>query len=165
MNDQLRQSEFEQVSAYFDGQMTAEQAQAFEQTLSQRPDLAKALNQLRRLDQAMDSWKVPAGDADLACRVLAGVRRSRTVTPVILRLVRWGGAVAAAAAIVVAALVWTAPEKAVKPGEPVAGNPPAGEVVEDLCVRNLDMIENYQVLVDFDTLEAIDRIESETGEL
>jgi anti-sigma factor RsiW len=165
MNEKLTQSEFLDVQAYFDGEMPEAQARAFRDRLQARPDLARALAQLEQLDGALDGWTVPAADADLARRVVNRVRARTARSVPLVRLLRWGGTLAAAAAVVVAALLWFAPSSQ-PPSDPPGAQKPGQTVevsVEQLCVQDYGLVENYQVLVNFETLEEIDRLEAEGG--
>ena len=161
MREHLTQPELEQLSAFFDGELPADQAEAFERRLEAEPRLQRALAQMKALDAALDAWQVPAAAADLPERVLASVRRKTRQSPVILRLVRWAGAAAAAAAVIVGAIRWMGPKDTPRDAGQVVQNEPA---VEDaLIVRHLDFFENYEVLANLETLEAIEQIEDGEG--
>lgn len=73
MSELLRQSDFEALSAWFDGELSADAAAEVERHIQQDPVWRQAANDLRSLHEALDSYTVPAGEPGLAQRILAGI--------------------------------------------------------------------------------------------
>jgi anti-sigma factor RsiW len=163
MNHNIRQSDIEALSAWLDGELPAAEAERMSRRVQDEPALAAACQELRAIDAALDFWPAPPPPADLARRIkdrAAGERRPRGI----YRLVRWSAGVAAAAAVFVAALVWSPwRSETPAPGERMT-QAPAAETgqVEEFVVKNFDFFQDYDVVVNMETLDEIERLE-ETG--
>jgi anti-sigma factor RsiW len=178
MTYQLEQSDFDDLSAWLDGELAADRAAEVGRLVAEDPAWLAAHEELRAVDAALGDWPAPQPRADLAERVIqhcraAGRRRQ------VVRVAAWLAPAAAAAAIlliVVAAMNRTTPT----PPEghvPVAEKPIEAELdhseafrnvpkreraeLQEVLIENLSFFSNYDVLEDFDTLEAIDRIEEQ----
>jgi len=74
MNEQLKQSEFEELSAWLDGELSAERSAEVERHVREDVAWARAAAELRAIHEAMDGVETPpAPDAGLARRIIAGV--------------------------------------------------------------------------------------------
>ena len=78
MTRSLSQSELEQLSAYFDGELPAEEAARIQSLIATDSAWAEALGDLQALDTAMDVYTAAQAQADLAGRIIAAARRERT---------------------------------------------------------------------------------------
>jgi anti-sigma factor RsiW len=163
MDEQLRQADWDKLSAYLDGELGAEQAEQVRRRTQSNPAWAEALAGLRSVDDLLDAWEAPPAPPELAERIVraAGRPRGRVLT---WRRVLTG---AAAAAAVVAIAIGLG-RQAVRPGpepEKVADRseapaaPMTREELDAFAVENLGFFKDYDVLTDFDTLEAIERVE------
>lgn len=98
----------ELLHAYFDGELSAEEAARFERALATDPVLAARLRELKSLDDALDVLPGHAATPAFGDRVLVRARRARRG-----RIVTLLAPLAAAAAVLVAVLL--APEMEVNP--------------------------------------------------
>lgn len=94
----------ELLSAWYDGELTDADAQTVSKLVDSDPLWSQAASELSALDNMLDSWQAPACSADLATRISQQVAQTRK--PVVLRLARWIAPVAAAAAVVLAAVLF-----------------------------------------------------------
>ncbi|MHC4819239.1 MAG: anti-sigma factor family protein [Planctomycetota bacterium] len=99
----------ELLHAYFDGELSAEEAARFERALATDPTLAARLRELKGLDDALDILPGHAATPAFGDRVLVRARRARRG-----RIVTLLAPLAAAAAVLVAVLL--APESEVNGG-------------------------------------------------
>ncbi len=174
----LEQSEIEQIHAFLDGELPAEQAEPVAARIERDPTFSAEANAYRQLDAFLDTWQAPPLRRDLTQAILARTARKREV-PAWVRVL---APVAAAAMIFV--VVWgfhaVGGSETGTPGRtPIVtnngsnadtgGKTPlqkelAGLSAEDqFVVENLDLFVNYEILSSFETLEAIERLESGTG--
>lgn len=181
MNHELTQGEFEDLSAWLDGELSAEGARKVERLVREDAAWSRAAAELKATDRALDAWTVPAPTADLSERIIesCSARRRRTIA------LRWIAAGAAVAALVVAAVALTYVARRGEPtpsddriarqddGAPTNGAlqdapPSPGANVVDarlegvspkdrFVVENLDFFRNYDVLVNLETIEAVER--------
>lgn len=172
--EKLGQSDLDLISAWLDGELDDRQARQVAAKVAADPAWAAEADALRRLDGLLDAWQAPPLRRDLSSAILARTRRP-------LRLPGWARALAplaAAAAIFAAATVFRAPSPTPPPAGGVAGiDTPAqpefdaqvdkllAEVPEEdrLLVKNLDILADYDVLVSFETLQALDRLAQRQG--
>ncbi len=101
MTRSLSQSELEQLSAYFDGELPAEEAARIQSLIATDSAWAEALGDLQALDTAMDVYTAAPAQADLAGRIIAAARRERTGSNLTIKLVKYLAPLAAAAAAIV----------------------------------------------------------------
>jgi anti-sigma factor RsiW len=171
--DKLSAEQYELVSAYLDGALSEAQSAELARRITDDPAWAAAAADFRRLDSLLDTWPAPPLQRDLTDAILAQAHARR-------KLPGWVGALAplaAAAAIAVAAWAWHLAGPAT-PGAPAGGvvagandnlPPEAREVVsridpaDQFVVENLDLLQDYTVLEDFATLQAIDRLQANQG--
>jgi len=176
-DERLNPAQWEDLSAWLDGQLPPAEAERVERLVADAPAWQRAARQLRAAEAALEAYQAPTPAADLPERILRGVaaaerRRRRWV---------WAGRVAAplaaAAAILLAVLLWY-PAQTTTPAEP--GSPPAlaagegpalpgqqkvDQVLQGIrqedrfVVENLDFFEDYDVVANFEVLQAIDRLE------
>ena len=104
MNGELKQDDFEGLSAWMDGELDAEQAERIAREVESDPVWGGAYRELLVLDETMDAWEAPAVPPDLTGRIL-GYAKARPITGA-RRLVRWLAPAAAAAACVIAVLLF-----------------------------------------------------------
>ena len=174
MRQELKQSESEDLSAWFDGELTDERKGEVERLVATDPLWGQAHRQLISLHEFLDSCTIPADGraaisaarVDLAERIVRNVRRAVRSRRLVIRVgVAAGAAAAIAAAILVAILLSkrvTVGQPRPLPGAGVVAEALDGVPVEDhFVVENLDFFEDYEVLENYESLEAIDRLESQ----
>ena len=168
MNRPLSQPDLDELSAYLDGELDVDASARVAAKLANDDAWARARTQLLALIAAMDAYDVPPAPAGLADRICAA---TKPASPVI-RLVKWLSPVAAAAAVVLAVLAW---HNANTPQGPNGGVPsPVSKLIQQanevegnmpdqdrLAVEGMNFFKNYEVLENFETLQAIDRLESQ----
>lgn len=93
-------NEHELLHAYFDGELSADEAARFEHALATDPTLAARLQELKRLDDALDVLPGHSAAPAFDDRVLARARRARRG-----RIVGLLAPLAAAAAVLLAVLL------------------------------------------------------------
>ncbi|NLW85283.1 MAG: hypothetical protein GXY38_00230 [Planctomycetes bacterium] len=160
-NTQLGAADLEDLSAYLDGELDAADVARVERLLHDSPAWARALDELRRLDQAAGCWRAPAPGNDLAARIVLAARRGRTV-----KLVRWLAPVGAAAAAVAALAIFNTGDAPIqqRPSTPTAQLAQPGPVVDDaFLIENLRFVRSYDIVSNYETLEAIEAAEASTG--
>jgi len=163
----LRQDELEQISAFLDGELPADQTRDVARRIDSDPAWAAAADELGKLESLLDAWPTPRLAGDLTTSILAATRRKQPRPA----WVQWLAPLATAAAIVAAVLL-LGPTGS-RPGPEVAGEPtvsPIEKVIEAVpredrfVVENLDVFEDYDVLVRYETLEALAALEREQPE-
>ena len=175
MREKLGQSDVEDLSAFLDGLLDADRAAQVEDLIRNDPAWQAEWNQLQALDSVLDVYDVPAPPDDLAGRIVEFVR-ARTWHRKVLRWV-WpvAGAAAAAAIIIIAMTVGTTGPETVSPEpktvvdrpgpDPVSPAPrtlvkkPTSAEVEQAIVEHFDFVRDMDVLENYETLKAIERIE------
>ncbi|HUT60857.1 MAG TPA: hypothetical protein VNA25_23670 [Phycisphaerae bacterium] len=188
MDERLSQTEFEDLSAYLDGELTGEALRRVEAKLAGDAEWQRALRRLQALDRAIGVYNPPGAPADLAARVIDAVARARRPAPQAIRIARWLIPAAAAAAIILGVLIYkglTGPETEVKPGRPTAKAVPvvvpenASISAEELAMEHADFlhqsfvaavekdrreerftVENLDFFRDYDVLSNIETIEA-----
>ncbi|NLF29399.1 MAG: hypothetical protein GX591_00770 [Planctomycetes bacterium] len=158
----LTPTEREQLSAYLDGQLGGEEAAAVAARIAGDPRWRAAAGQYGRLDAVLGRWTAPRMRRDLTAAILAEARR----TPPRPAWFRWLVPLAAAASIVVAVML-----SIDEPAPRLAAGPPPSDPLERVVqampqedrfvVENLDIFADYDVLENFDTLEALAALERE----
>ena len=154
MREKLGQSDFEDLSAYLDGQLDADRAAGVAELIRTDPAWQAEWDQLQALDNVLDLYDVPAPPDDLAGRICESVR-ARTRRRKVLRWV-WpaaGAAAAAAAAIIIIATTAGTPAP-----KAVVENPVPADV-EEAIIEHFDFVRDMNVLENYETLKAIERIE------
>ena len=142
---QLEPMDFEDLSAYFDGELPPQRRARIESMLRTDPAWRKAHEQIKAIDSALEACRAPAAPAGLAERIRREVRRAGR--PLVTRFEKWlAAASAAAAAIILALMLLHGP----------AAPPSPQQTVEYFARENLDFFQDYNVVADFETLEAID---------
>ncbi|MFP4105851.1 MAG: anti-sigma factor family protein [Phycisphaerae bacterium] len=74
MSQKLTQSDFEALSAYFDGELSPAEAQQVRRRIENDADWADAWAELRRLDDVLDAWEPCVAPDRLPERILAAVQ-------------------------------------------------------------------------------------------
>lgn len=166
MEARLTQTELEELSAWLDGELPPAEAAIVAQRVRQDPVWTRAQAELAALDAALNVCTVPAAPEGLADRIRENVRRHRGGR--IIRIVKYLAPAAAAAAIVLAVVIW---QSGLRTGTtPAGGNGTIGQVdaalkgmndEDKLAVEAMDFFKNYDVLDNFETLQAIDKLESQ----
>ena len=100
MNNELTQSEFENLSAWMDGELDVEQAEAVARKVEDDPVWAGAYRELLALDEMMDVWELPSPSAELTAKILARAKDRSGAG--VLRFARWVMPAAAAAIFIIA---------------------------------------------------------------
>ena len=101
MEPTLTEDEFQELSAWHDGELPPPRAEAVARNVQHDPAWAEANRQIERLDETLAGWSAPPVPDDLAEQICEAARKPSTEYRV-LRLVRWLSPLAAAAAIVLA---------------------------------------------------------------
>jgi anti-sigma factor RsiW len=163
MNPRIPQSDIDALSAWIDGELVGPEADRLADRLANEPALSEALKQMQAVDRALEAWQVPAPAPDLARRIKANVPKQSPHRG-IYRLARWAGAVAAAAAVFLAVLLWSPLQPdSDSPGSDLAQDDATVQEtpqdVEEFVVVNLDLFQDYDVVVNLETLEEIEKLE------
>lgn len=169
MTRQLKQSEMEDLWAWFDGELDGDRKDEVERLVATDPAWKQEYERLIRLDELLASCVIPADqraamslpETDLAERIIRNVRRAARPRRLVIRLAAAAGAAAAIAAAILVAILWGKPAAPLRTGEDVVAKALDGVAAKDrFVVENLDFFEDYDVLENYESLEAIDRLES-----
>lgn len=172
VNEELTQFEQEELSAYFDAQLDQARADEIRQLIHTDNTWKRAYEQMTEVDGLLDLVDVPSVPADLAERIVADVRsRERGLLIHLRRLAR---PLAAAAAIALVVIVGWQIEQArrgagVEVAKPIVTESPVIAELKDLpkedqfAVQNLDFVRDYDVLENFETIQAIEKLEDGNG--
>ena len=156
----LTESEFEDLSAWLDGELPADRAADVAERVRSDPAWRRAHEELAALDEALTACGAPAAPGDLAERIIRRTRRERARRP--WRVARWLAPIAAVAAAAVIALFVRA-HRTPQPPAPLSGSEVVDAQLKDVpkadrfVVEHLDFFADYPVLVNLETIEAIDR--------
>jgi anti-sigma factor RsiW len=171
-NRPLRQSEIDRISAFVDGELPPDQASETAKLIQTDPVWSAVANDFYQVDSLLETVPAPRLRRDLTQNILAQARRKPRRNP----WIPWLAPLAAAATIVVA--VWLSQTGPMSPPDD-SGNlavetytlpAEADELIRNLppedqfVVENLDLFENYDVLIHYATLEALDQAEEEREE-
>ena len=174
MEGKLRQSDFDDLSAWFDGELDADRAGEVANLVLTDPLWRRTHAELVMLAGALDACDVPSAPSDLADSIIARVRRSgrRSLSA---RIVRIAVPVAAAASVIIAVtFLATRPQQQSPGGSPPAdrqiarpaadmsGEPLTTAEQDKYIAKNLHFFRNYDVLMNYETLEAIERLEADS---
>ncbi len=172
MKELRGQYDFEDLSAYLDGELEPARKAGVEKLLQEDSSWQAAHAELKALDGALDAWTAPEMPAHLPGRVVTAVKRSGKQR--VIRFARIAApiaAVAAAAAIFVAVLLSNNSSQP-RPKNNIVRNttpPPTNKTtavndkeLNDIAVENLEFFRDYDVLTNFETLEAIERLEKQS---
>ena len=77
MSCQLPQRDVDDLSAYLDGELPPARSAEVARLIRQEPAWAEALREMQDVDAALDAYAAPAPPADLAERIVAGVRAAQ----------------------------------------------------------------------------------------
>ena len=171
MKRELKRSEFEDLSAWYDGELAGQRKGRVENLVATDALWGREYERLSRLDGLLDCCTIPADrraatgpvDADLAERIIRNVRGAVRPRPLLVRMLAAGGAglAAAAAILVVVLLAEPAGPPEHKPAAVVASRLKDVAAEDRFIVENLEFFENLHVLSNYESLEAIDRLESQ----
>jgi len=161
--------------AYRDGELDAPRHEQVRRLVRQDPTWRQAYEQMQAVDGLLDAYEAPPASPELAGRVIEHVydadrRRARLVW-----FARFAAPIAAAAAILLLALIVRNAltgrvEEPVGPAPAVVTeDPPTGidKVLEDVpaedrfVVAYYEMFRDLDVVENFEVLQAIDRLEAE----
>jgi anti-sigma factor RsiW len=138
--DPQREAQFEQISAYLDGELTAAQSRQVEHWLAEDPELRRFYEGACRLNLAANVPTAAPRRVDLSAQILEHIDRTR----------RWLSGTAAAAAVLAVSLVgyWLNPtDESRLPTDLAAAPPLIGRAVEAERVQVLEVARAY-VLTD-----------------
>jgi len=164
--DALTEAQWEDVSALADGELPAGQSDAVARRAREDPAWRRAQEELAALDRLLEAYAVPAAGADLVERIIARLPAKAPSAWGVGRVIRYLAPAAAAAAIILGVEIYRrvpqaapyAPE-ARQVSKALQGIPERDQFV----VENLDLFRNYEVLVNLETIEAIQRLETPRG--
>ena len=173
MERQLGQSDLDDLSAWLDGELDAGRADEVANLVLTDPLWRRTHAELVMLAAALDTCDVPSAPGDLADSIMARSRRwgRRSLSA---RVVRVAVPLAAAASVIVAVTFFAMHMRQLgsssSPGaDPQIARPAAASqqplttAEQDKCiVKNLHFFRNYDVLVNYETLEAIERLEGDS---
>lgn len=173
MDARLSQNDFEDLSAYMDGQLTGDALRRVEGALRTDAAWRAALERYQALDRAMEAYMPPPAPADLAGRIVRAADADRVQQVRHAERLRWLAPLAAAAALVAAVVAYQAFHRpAGRPAD--SGGTPAVAVtneaegpidyfgatfevagLNDMLEEHLDFFRDYPVVKNLDTIEAI----------
>lgn len=176
--DKLKQYEVDELSAYVEGRCGQRQARRIKQLIRTDPRWAKGYRWLRELDKALDAYTVPAVPEGLSERIIDAARAEERKIHTQARwrsVARLAASIATAAAVIFAIMVMelNPPPLPTPSGEvskstsapPQAGQDKVNEILREVpsndrfLVENLDFFRHYDVLVNFETIREIERLE------
>jgi len=175
MTDKLGQSDRQDLLAYLDGELSGPRAEQIAHMVEQDTDWRSAAEEHHRLNDLLDAYTVTPPGGDLSERIIGNVRVAGARPAKIIRFARIAAPLAAAAAVLIAVVLWHGLRQppntsgnqtnVVNATDPLAGLAEADKFV----VKNLDFFQNYALcevmasneqILDLETLDAIDRLES-----
>ncbi len=179
----LTESEIEDLSAYMDGECPAERAAAIERGFQTDPAWRETRRDFEEVESLLDCYTAPPASTELTGRIMLAVQK-QTRRRRALRVASWLAPAAAAAAILLVGLAvfsggWLdGPERPIAGGgqetgtvivEPELAQSAAFQAVpaeqrpalQEEIIRNLTFFNDYEVVADFETLQAIEQIDSE----
>ncbi len=175
MSNLRGQYDFEDLSAYLDGELEPARKAEVEKLLQEDSSWQAAYAELKALDGALGDWTVPEMPALLPSRIAAAVKRNATIKKQrVIRFTRIAGsiaAVAAAAAIFIVVMLSSNRSQPQSKNDMASNTNTAAnnvtakmsdEEVDKIAVENLEFFRDYDVLTDFETLEAIERLEKQS---
>ena len=172
---ELTDSEIEELSAYMDGELPAQDAQRVVHNVATQPEWRQTLRDFKEVGQVLDTIEVPAAPEGLAGRVVSAVRR-RQHRRHALRVGSWLAPAAAAAMVLIGLAIFNGTPNGHRSNNPA--NPTVSQelaksaafqavpvkerpALQEEIVRHLDFFQDYDVLTDYDTLKAIDKLDSQ----
>jgi len=168
----LGQADFDDLSAFFDGELPPQEAAAIEQRIDTDPIWRQAYEELLALDVALGRQAAPPSRPDLAERIIQASRGMKGPSKVIPLLRRLIPAAAAAAAIILLVVPFALrrgrPDESNRAANPTPDAALVNTMLKDVpqqdrfVVENLEFFQNYDVLANYETLEAVDRLEEGT---
>ncbi|MFP4053945.1 MAG: anti-sigma factor family protein [Phycisphaerae bacterium] len=183
----LGEDDHAELSAWMDGELDDAAAARVAARVASTPAWRRAYAELSAVDEALDDWTVPAPPKDLTGRVFAQTTR-RPMR--LLKLALTPARLAAAAAVVIALGAYLmfalSNDPPIIDDNNVAGNNtaetrdkktddarPAQDLVqkelanydeaEQFAIMHRDLVENYEVIRNFEMLAEIERLEMEQG--
>jgi anti-sigma factor RsiW len=158
MDERLTQNDFEELSAYMDGELTPAATSRIRNRLQTSPAWRRALERLQAVDTAIGAYVVPPAPGDLAQRVLRRTAQAHRPLHFARPSLRWLAPLTAAATIVAALLVYGAINRPMRHKNSLAGGTsnaaapataPAPQA-SDLS-RYLEEDEDYPEVAEMDT--------------
>lgn len=162
--NKLKQSDYDDLSAYVDGELHSARHAEVERLV--RTDLAwqGEMEKIRKLNEVMGALEVPAPADDLPERIISNVHQR-------IHAKHWAWAmrlgasigVAAAAAVVIVAIILTnkttnvSTTPSLVPEAPTASQT-AGQNDKQI-IETLDFYRDFEILENYETIEAIERLE------
>jgi hypothetical protein len=122
MEERLTQNDFEELSAYMDGELTPAATARVRDRLQTSPAWRGALERLQAVDTAIEAYVVPPAPADLARRVLRQTAQAHRPLHFARPSLRWLVPLAAAATIVAVLLVYGATNRPTRHKNALAGS-------------------------------------------
>lgn len=125
----LSENEFEQLSAWHDGELDPAEAEVVARKVAHEPAWSEANRQMLALEKVLDRDPAPGVPDDLATRICTAARQAPREHR-ILRLARWLAPAAAAAAVLLVLTVFHQPHSQ-DPGQQLAGQALPEEFVRE----------------------------------
>jgi len=162
----LAQPDFEDLSAFVDGELPPARAAEVEALVAADPAWRKAHRELTALDAALNAYTVPDPPADLAERIVRGA--GEAPRPLVVRIARYLAPLAAAAAVVLAVVLWSRPRAKPPAGDagtgisarPVPGDGLVRSVLSDVPDADVPVVENLPFVRSLKVCEVIAENES-----
>ncbi len=174
---ELTEGELESLSAYMDGELRGDSAAEVAQSIEADAAWRQTRRDFQDVESLLDHYTAPPVSAELTGRIMSAVRKHARRRQV-LRVVGWLAPAAAAAAIIIVGL-------AVLGGGDWLSQPHTPTIVKNIkleldgstafkavpvdqrpalqeeIIRHLNFFRDYEVVADFETLEAIEQLDSE----
>lgn len=162
----INSSELAELSAYLDGELPSQRAEKISRLLERDDALAAAAEQLRAVDRALDLLEAPAPAADLADRIIAAVEARRKTA--VVKIAKYLAPLAAAAMLLAAILFWQpfshkSATTSSMPADAAQAAPADAKAVEEFARDNLDFFQDYEVVANYETIEAMEALEVRGG--
>ena len=174
---ELTDSELESLSAYMDGELPAQAAAEVARGIELDAAWRQTRRDLQEIESLLDQYTAPPASAELTGRIMSAVR-TKARRRQVLHAVRWLAPAAAAAIVLVGLAVFgggdwfgrrQAPTVARTPvniERELAGSTafkavPADQrpALQEEIIRHLSFFQDYDVVADMDTLDAIGQLD------
>ena len=162
MKGKAKQDGLDDLSAWLDGELEGERVERLRRAIDEDAELTEARRELCRLDDLLNRLSAPPPREGLAETIIASARQAKRRGPVV-RTLRWLGPVAAAAAVIIGIAL----HRGLRPSpvKPTGGQPSAQKSPKkhdaDGSIAKASFFADFNLLENYDTLEAIEQLESE----
>jgi hypothetical protein len=130
MSQELTQPEWDDLSAWIDGELPEAKAQQIARRVAEEPAWRDAHRQLQCVDSAMDGWDAPEPAEDLVDRICRTAPQQQQPGRLLRLTIPVTAAAAAAVLIAIGATQLQPQDKPQTPHQPVAQTPPPADSAE-----------------------------------